>query len=205
MVDDSGSSLTTDPNHTYRVATVEAFIAKYGSKANFTYSYGKFSGSTATVWDIGTSQFMSNPPMPFGNAANLTSALNVYKNTTPAGSTPYNAAFSKLKSLILADVSANPGIWEHAVVFMSDGVPTDINNPQLANVQTLVSSFVQDIKNAGSNAAVSAVYFGPATTTAAIDLMKAVATSGTGIFVNTNVTTDLQIDDVIQVPGVICQ
>lgn len=202
MVDDSGSTLNSDPNHNYRVATVETFIAQYGSKPNFSYSYGKFSGTTSSIFDIGTNQFMANPAQPFGTAANLTSALNVYKVTNPSGNTPYNAAFNKLRQIILADVAANPGIWEHAVVFMSDGVPTDINNSQVGN---LVQTFVNDIRNAGSLAAVSGVYFGPATATDAINVMKTVAQSGGGIFVNTNVTTNLQIDDVIQVPGVVCQ
>jgi hypothetical protein len=206
MVDDSGSTLQSDPNHNYRVATVEAFISKYGSKSNFTYSYGKFAGTSASVWDIGTNQFMANPAQPFGNASNLTSALNNYKATTPNGSTPYGAAFSKLKQIILADIQANASAgWEHSIVFMSDGVPTDVSNPQLQNVKNLVTSLVNDVKNAGSNAAVSGVYFGDNNANDAINIMRGVAEAGGGIFVNTNVTTNLQIDDVIQVPGVVCQ
>ncbi len=205
MVDDSGSTVTTDPNHFYRVQTLETFLTKYGSKQNFTYSFGKFSGTTASIFDVNLKQFLQNPAAPFGIAANLTEALNIYKVTTPSGNTPYNAAFNTLRTAILADVAAHPGQWNHAVVFMSDGKPTDISNPVVNNLTQIVENLLLAVKNAGSSATVSTVYFGPANDTDAINNLQVMATAGKGQFANTNVNGGaLSIDDVIRIPGEVC-
>src|SRR5271167_3498882 len=40
MVDNSGSTSTTDPNHDYRAQTISTFLSQFGSKTNFSYSFG---------------------------------------------------------------------------------------------------------------------------------------------------------------------
>jgi hypothetical protein len=201
MVDNSGSTATTDPAHTYRVKTVQDFIAAYGSHTNLTYSFGYFSGTTAKEWDGSNSSFQSTATTPFGNSAVLSSALTQYEGFAPGGSTPYSAAFASLNHLVQQDEAA--GTHEnYVVVFMSDGQPTDISGNIVTGINTMVDSLRTAVQANGSLLTVSAVYFGPETDQTAINNLGAMSTEGQGQFVDTNLlTSSLQINDVITVPG----
>ncbi len=208
-MDNSGSTSTTDPNHYYRVQTVQNFLSNYGTHTNLTYSFGYFSGTSAKEYDRGSSTFVTTPTQLFGDATALTSALNLYKNLAPSGNTPYAAAYGSMQSMIQRDEAAGTK-QDYAVVFMSDGQPTDISTigqmlPLVDNLRTAAQA------NGTSKLTVSSVYFGPengltgsAATSAAnaILMLQSMASEGQGQFVDTNqLNSELQINDVITVPN----
>ena len=202
MVDNSGSTATTDPNHDYRVKTVQQFIQNYGSHTNLTYSFGYFGGTSAKEFDDNTNRFVSTATVPFGNATSLSTALTDYEALSPSGNTPYSAAFTSLQSVVSQDEAL--GITEnYVVVFMSDGMPTDISG----NVTTAIDGMVNNLRNqvqanGVSLLTVSTVYFGPESDSTSIGNLTNMAHVGNGQFVDTNqLSSELQINDVITVPG----
>jgi hypothetical protein len=202
MVDNSGSTATTDPNHDYRVSTLQQFIQNYGTHTNLTYSFGYFSGTTAQEYDDVHSQFVSSPTVPFGNSSFLSAALNTYESFAPGGSTPYNAAFNSVEHIVQLDEAAG-STQNYVLVFMSDGMPTDITG----NVQTAITGMVNTLRtdvesNGTSLLSVSTVYFGPESDATSISNLTTMASVGNGQFVDTNLLSNqLQINDVITVPG----
>ncbi len=203
MLDNSGSTNTTDPQQEIRVKTIQKFIADYGAKTNLTYSLGYFSGSTATIFDMNTSQFKSPlATTPVGNSGQLSVALAAYDAINPEGNTPYRAAFSSMNGTVTGGVTGG-GKEDFAVVFMSDGQPTDIANPVNTNLMALVDNLKKAGSGNGGALTLSTVYFGPTNDTTSIDHLQSMATRGEGQFVDTNKLTagGLVINDIINVPG----
>jgi hypothetical protein len=126
MVDNSGSTSTTDPSQFIRVQTLRNFLGTYGGHSNLAYGFGYFDDD-AYVYDVGQSRFeMSSAAAPFGSASSVTAALDTYHATIPPyGNTGYAAAFAAIQALITRDEAAGFAD-DYAVVFMSDGQPTDI-------------------------------------------------------------------------------
>ena len=201
MIDNSGSTATTDPAHNYRVKTIQDFLGSYGSHTNLSYSFGYFSGTTSPEWDMVRGQFQTTASALFGDATGLANALNTYERIPSSGNTPYSAAFSALKNEVHAD-EANGSQKDYVVVFMSDGQPTDIHG----NIRTSIISMVDDLRtevqsNGKSLLTVSSVYFGPENDFTSIGNLQAMATQGSGQFVDTNITQAISIHDIISVPS----
>lgn len=215
MVDNSGSTAITDPNQHYRVQTVQTFLTKYSSKTNFTYFFGWFAGTQAYLWDDPAATWDANTAAAFGNATALNDALTAYQQISPGGSTPYNAAFTAIQDSIQADESAG-NKWDYVVVFMSDGMPTDLGytSSSSSDITALDNELIGLVKNLMTTAAsngsslltFSTVYFGPEGNAdpGAIMHLQDMAKTGNGQFVDTNVNSNLQIDDLITVPGTVC-
>ena len=200
VVDDSGSTATTDPNDTNRVATIQNFLNTYGSKANLTYSYSYF-GSVAETYDPTKSTFTSSANSNFETAAQAQTALDQFENLGTAGTTRTTSAFSQLQDIIEGDNTANEN---YVVIFMSDGQPTDLGNSasdQLSGVSSLATGLMG--LAASGKITLSTVYFGPNDSQAEANL-QTMATIGGGQFINTNVTTTYSIDGLITVPGQAC-
>jgi uncharacterized protein YegL len=207
MVDNSTSTNTTDANKSYRVSTVETFLDTYGVKPNFTYSFAWFAGSVSMIDPTNTTKVVASSTQPFGDSTFLSKALAKYKNVSAASYTEYGKAFNSLKTMISNDMVAGSK-WNYAIVFMSDGKPTDGDD------ESLVESYVTQIKSTvaakGHLATVSTVYFGPKASTSsdaslAVARLKGMAEKGEGQFLDTNQTGGvLRIDDVISVPGQVC-
>jgi hypothetical protein len=200
MVDNSGSTAVTDPNHNYRVKTVQNFISAYGSHTNLTYSFGYFNGTNAKEFNSTT--FDSSFTTPFGDASFLSHALTLYESIAPSGSTPYAAAFASLRAVVRHDEAAGTHM-NYVVVFMSDGMPTDISGDQVAEIKRLVDNLRTSVEvNGTSLLTVSSVYFGPENDSTSIGNLTAMASEGSGQFVDTNsLTSALKINDIISVPG----
>lgn len=211
MSDNSGSTADTDPNHMYRVQTLERFLTDYGSKTNFTYNFNYFSASVS-IYNPATNAFTTNASTvsaPFGNSAALSSALTLYKTRAPSGGTAYLAAFNRLKSILSADLEANGNKYQYVIIFMSDGEPTDISGGAATITQTLMTR-VNEIKTLASDVDVSlsfsTVYFGPNNSDVAKQNLKTMSTAGGGQFIDTNDLNGdaLKIDDLITVAGQVC-
>lgn len=203
MVDDSGSTNTTDPSKKYRVQTLQQFIHDYGGNSNLSYTFSYFSGITAMEFDMTSRAFTQRLAAdPVGNSGELSTALLSYEALKSDGNTPYKAAFTSLADTVRADENAG-NKQDYVVVFMSDGQPTDISGA--ANLNALVTSLKTAAAANGSDLLLSTVYFGPATDTASIANLSGMAKAGGGQFVDTNklAAGGLVINDIISVPG--CQ
>lgn len=205
MVDNSGSTDTSDPKEVYRVKALQTFIAQYGSKTNFTYGMGMFA-TAAIMYDVKQKAFASSPASPFGVTADLSNALTIFETTKTQSGTGYGAAFAALQTAILSDVTAASQL-NYVVVFMSDGQPTDLKSPVDTSIIGLVDGLRNTVKGKGGLVTVSSVYFGPESDSTSIDHLTTMATEGKGQFVDANklAANSFAIDDVITVPGTVCQ
>ena len=202
MVDNSGSTAATDPNHTYRTKTLNSFLSAYGSHQNLTYSFGYFNGSSAKAYDFSRARFQTTVASPFGPASAMPPVLQKFDSYPPQGNTPYTAAFRALGALVHLDETS--GVKQnYVVVFMSDGIPTDIYGDASIEISNLVRELRTEVESNGSSLlTVSSVYFGPDDDADSIHNLEVVARSGQGQFVDTNkLASALQINDVITVPG----
>lgn len=223
MVDDSGSTKTTDPMNTQRVATVNTFLSNYRSLSNLSYSYGAFADSAVGYNMVSGGAFEASPATPFGGPSLLSNALTAFQSLSSGSSglggifgilfgggsssssigssTNYTSGFTLLQNQILADQSANGAQYKYQVIFMSDGQPTDFGNTassQLSGITNMMNSFMNAVGS--SQVAVSSVFFGAPDATSQANL-TAIAKLGHGTAVNTNVTTTVTIADLVSVPG----
>lgn len=204
MVDNSDSTWDTDPNKTLRIDTISDFIQKYQAKQNFSYAYGIFSGTKAYVYDSVAQDFVLTPTAPFGNVDFLADALDSYKFKMPQGSTPYSAAFSAITNLVTTSLGVPTNPKDFVVVFMSDGMPTDLSSPQLPKVANLVNNLKSSAQALGGAVNVSSVYFGSANSYNE-SIVRTIAEQGSGQYLDTNQTNgNLLIDDLIIIPGESC-
>lgn len=204
MVDHSGSTAKTDPGLIQRVATVETFLASYGAQPNLSYSYGYF-GTNPFLFDIRSGAFIQNSaPIPFGNAVDEAAALAKFKTLATAGGTNYKIALNSVSALIKADSMAG-NKDSYVVIFMSDGQPTDLGNTaalQLSGAQNAVNTLRNTVGK--ERLTLSTVFFGNNSDLNSINNLSGMAATGGGLFVNTNITKNLSIDSIINVPVQVC-
>lgn len=203
MVDNSGSTLTTDPNKVYRLKSLQKFQMDYGSNTNLSYTFSYFAGTSSNNYDVPNNKFVTSiPASPVGNSSQLASALSKYDGVNPNGNTPYKAAFTALGNLVNADA----GGQDYAVAFLSDGQPTDVSGE--ANLRKLVSDLKAVAAGKGRALTVNTIYFGDPNDKGSFSNLDAMAKEGNGQFVDTNLIGaggSLVINDVINVPGANCQ
>ena len=211
MVDNSGSTAQTDPQHLYRVQTIQNFLAKYATNANFTYNFGDFSDASS-YYDITRKKFTSATNNTFGVAADLSSALSLYSTSRPGGTTNYVGAFAAMEATITADENAGNKM-NYVAVFMSDGMPKDLplGSSLAPSLIQLVDGLRTTANANGSLLSLSTVYFGAAQSAdpnqdGNPDVLKLMALEGQGQFVDTNVvgSSGLQIDSLLAVPSNNC-
>ncbi len=213
MVDNSGSTATTDPNQIIRVQTIKNFLSKYSSKKNLTYGIGYFSDDTF-IFNTSTRQFedvTQSGKMPknvFGDSDDSMRALSVLHDVDPIGSTNYRSALSAIHSMISNDPKSNSN-WNYILVFMSDGQPSDIADPVISNLQSLIDSVTDASVAHGGLTTTSMVLFDPAADAqyfSSAQNLKAMADRGKGQFfdINKSPASGLVIDDIISIPGQSC-
>jgi hypothetical protein len=83
MIDDSGSTIGTDPSNSYRINTIQTFLNQYGSKPNFTYSYNVFADGVIS-YDPAVEKFVMPDKIQqrFGTADDLKNALSAFQTLT---------------------------------------------------------------------------------------------------------------------------
>ncbi len=212
MVDNSGSTLDTDPNQQIRVQTIRNFIAKYGMKANFTYSFGFFSDdtyfyntSTKKFIDVSRSGISS---IKFGASGDLVNALNSFNQIDGFGGTNYSPALGAVSKIISQDPASKEN-WNYIVIFMSDGQPSDILDPVIDHLKSLVDLVTVAAHSHKALATMSTVLFDPIHDSqypSSSDNLKYLAKQGKGQYFDTNFPPagGLAIDDIISVPGEKC-
>ena len=223
VVDDSGSTKTSDAGASVRGSSAIAFLNQNLTSTNLTYSYVYFAASEGS-WDFAKSAFTpsgtakapisAQPTQAFSAATDALGAVNNFVSNSSNGTivnptgTNYQAALKYVQNLVSSDQAANSG-FSYAVVFMSDGQPNtgDTSSSALqADVKALVNT-------AGAGRlTVSTLYFNVANSNDPVEagIMQDMATAGTGQYVNavTNSTTlnlSSMIQNIIMVPSVACQ
>ena len=212
MVDNSGSTLTTDPSQLIRVQTLKNFITKYGAKTNFTYSFGYFADSTF-IFSPDSQKFINVtlkglPASVFGTSADLTRALTLFTQIQGNGGTNYGDALGAVHEMIAQDPTSKL-LWNYILVFMSDGQPTDVFDPVLPALRSMIDSVTTAAIAKGGLATTSMVLFDPSSDTqysSSLENLSAMGSEGKGQFFDTNFPPvgGLAIDDIISVPGQSC-
>lgn len=211
MVDQSGSNNTgqynggggTDPKKTFRFGILNKFIAEHGSKPHLSWNLVTFSDKTA--------RSLIKDQKPFTNTlAFIIEALNAFMNTKDAGFTPYRAALKYAKELIVKHELTAKEKPTTLVAFITDGYPTDyckkanetncpgniLENEIDRDVSAIVSSSRGEIE-------FSTLYYGPPDPESSARLER-MAKVGGGQFVDLNLSTNVDLNDVIHVPEKVC-
>lgn len=211
IVDTSGSNQSssnctrtetscTDRNKVMRAGSIQTFFNRYGSITHFNWGFLTFQGTSATA--LINNGNVNSPK--FSNAAAMQSAINYFKNNIrDTDSTPYGAALNMANLAITTDPDRNSASQpQYIVVFMSDGMPTDVTSTTSLNnrVRDLVGLLPGRIS-------FNTIYYGGNNQQAA-DLMQGMANTGSGKFLNTNTNPtglDFEIRNVINVPVEHCE
>lgn len=133
VLDDSGSMGNSDPNF-QRIQAAGDLVNALIVKPAIYFGVERFQG--------GQAQLLTSAPTFTRDGGALANALNPGQHG-PNGATPYVSALSTAVTAIRNDIQANPvdaKNTRYVVLFLSDGVPTDDNQPYsqiLATTQQL--------------------------------------------------------------------
>ena len=201
VVDTSGSnaggssSVGTDPSKNMRGQAIQNFFDRYRTAGNFSWSFLIFGDNQAYSLIGGTystPDFSSRPQ-------DMANAIQNFYGVDDYGNTPFRAALSLSRQAISDDWSRTSDT-KYVVVFISDGVP----DPAVSN-QTLQSDVSSILGQAPGQVTFNTIYYGPYSQSASNRLLM-MANSGNGRFLDANQSSGqtIDIESVIQVPGVVC-
>jgi len=209
VVDASGSNDTgsdaTDPQKKWRLSTLNNFISTYSKNKNFYFGLISFQDTSGKV------HIQMNNQAVFTNDMNLVNAgVASFTKNNDGGNTPYRAALAMTKDVISADLAANPNQnAAYVTVMISDGQATDYDSP------ADVIPDAKAIRNlAPGQISLNSIFYYPAVsgvTPSAEELedatayLRNIATVGGGQLLTAESNSILNIDNVIQVPGMSCQ
>ncbi|PWU17156.1 MAG: hypothetical protein C5B49_09510 [Bdellovibrio sp.] len=218
MLDDSGSTIDTDPQRQFRSAVINGMLQNYSSKTNFSWNLSFFQNDTAqTLIPLNSPQ---NPV--FSDAATMSAAVNTWNTSTlDGGDTPYALALNLIDKAIVTDPGFSDPNVNYAIVLISDGMP----NPALDDVvlTTAVNTLV-NLKQ--THITFSTVFFNnclnnttnpgslgtigncgsPTDDRAAIARLQAMAQVGGGQFANTIAEgSNINLANVLTVPPAVCK
>lgn len=90
---------------------------------------------------------------------------------------------------------------------MSDGNPTDLSSDRDGSEVTAITALVNNLlaSRPAKNLTISSVFFGSPSDTPSIQNLSKMASLGGGDFVDTNVTQNIVISDLVAIPGQDCQ
>lgn len=218
VVDQSGSNINgpygfpgmaTDPDKSFRYGVMSEFFQEHGAKQHVSWGFVTFNASSAQgLIHSGNPQqphFTNNPTSMIGAFADFATATDV-------GVTPYKAALDMVRGMIERDMqTALPGT-QYLVAFITDGHPTDYcpggpNEVECPGriLDDLLDADVRTLVNvANERIQFSTVYYGLPNTDAAQRLAR-MASMGGGQFVDTNTSSEIRLNDVLEVTRPICQ
>ncbi len=163
MVDDSGSTLGRrndpgdDPSFERRIAAVSDIISEY-DHIPILYAFGKFGAGRARFYNL-CSKCLGGRRF-FGSALEAKAALNEYVESKHlGGDTPYLPTLFAIENLIELDPSPT-----YAVVFISDGEPTDVESNSELDLEYDLAHLVRLTLGAAPNRGhvdFNTIYFGP--------------------------------------------
>lgn len=216
IVDQSGSNLNgpyehpgqaTDPQKALRTRIMVNFMNQHGGKQNLRWSLITFNEDRATA------HVQENGRPAFTAAmGTMGTALNTFYASADVGRTPYRAALRMASEMITADARSSDPSALHLVAFITDGYPTDYCpggvDEYLCPGRILDAEIDADVDRLVDSAAGSVqlgtVYYGASDSEAAQRLQR-MATRGSGQFVDLNMMSRIDLNDVIRVQQTICE
>lgn len=210
LVDTSGSnaasnnSAGTDNGKVWRTKTINDFVNAYSSNSNFYFGLVTFQGSSATP------QISSGGKGIFtNNASAIQEGITNFENTPDQGSTPYHAALMEAKSMIAADLAANPSsTTAYVIVMISDGEPTDQEYLNAQNgIANLDSDVISVVDAAPAQVVMNTVYlYNPSDASQSnTTYLQAIASTANGVFVQASSQDTLDLDSTVALPTESCQ
>lgn len=202
VVDTSGSNAASagypgsDANKLMRGGSIQQFFTTYGQKTNFNWGFIVFQGATASAL-IG---YSSLQPAFTALPNVMQTAINNFYGIADYDKTPYESAL-QLTYTTIANDTGRASNTKYIVVFLSDGIP----DPAVADLT--LSSEIQSILNLSpGQISFNTIYYGLADVDAS-NRLRMMASAGQGQFLDTNANPtgkSFAIQDVINVPGVVC-
>ena len=217
VVDQSGSNVNgpyeapgvaTDPQKTFRTNVMQDFYQSNQGKVNLSWGLNVFNNGSA----VNLMKNSSNVAVPFSSsAANFNSALTLFINRDDVGDTPYKAALNLIKQSITNDLPTAPKYVNYLIAFMTDGYPTDYcpGGPSQVScpgqiMESAIDTDVAAVVNAAAGSVqFSTVYYGTPDSSAAKRLQR-MAAEGGGDFVDTNTTSHVNLNDILEVEQQVC-
>lgn len=198
IVDKSGSNYAgngggqppTDPGAVKRAGNIERFVISNAGKDYIRYGMIVFNGEKAQPYITG-----GNGSATFTGDSNVVfQATNKLRSVPDEDATPYKAALQQARLAIAGDMQAYPDEQSvYMLFFLSDGIPTDINNDN--ELDGLVKDMLS--LNPGKIFLSTALYGG--TDAAVANLMK-MAQVGEGKFINLDTSTNWDFNSLIVKP-----
>lgn len=193
VIDKSGSNSSTDRGGMKRSTNIENFVKSNFNKKYYRYGMIGFEGdkgARAYIHDGDPSvpTFTEDPEVVFRATVQIRSELD-------GGSTPYKAALGAVQSAIRHDLDQHPDEFStYMVFFVSDGQPTDSNNP------IELEALVKQLGEINPNIHLSTAYYGNAGSNA-IDLLRQMGEAwGRGKFVNFESDREWDFDELVVKP-----
>lgn len=217
LVDQSGSNLNgpyefpgaaTDPQKKFRTKIIDEFHLLHQNKKHISWNLSVFQKNTAQSL-VNNSEIEGFPFSPV--TIDFQNAIASFKERKDQGETPYRAALTLAGQMIAKDLLIAPEDVQYLVVLMTDGYPTDYCPGGLGEVlcpgKILEQELFHDVRvllqlNPG-NVQLSTVYYGKADSEAA-NRLKAMSELGSGEFVDTNITTEVKLNDLLKVEVPVC-
>lgn len=218
IVDQSGSNVNgpyehpgqaTDPVKSFRYGVLNEFFQLHGMKTHLSWGFLTFNGVTARGLI-----YQGTPDSPvFTNDHDVAAqSLVNFQASTDVSNTPVKAALLKARQMIASDMATSVTATQYRIVLITDGYPTDYcpGSPSVvycpgAIKESEIDSDIQSIMNTAPNAVqMSMVYYGLPDASATARLQR-MASLGQGQFVDTNTSSSIHLDDLIQVEVPICK
>jgi hypothetical protein len=173
IIDDSGSMQQSDPNQK-RFSEAKAVATRLAEPGRMFWGAETFAGNTDGAKRVTQPARFTDSPTTF--SSNIDAVANA-----GSGGTPYLAALNFAYGELSDEVRKDPALARRTrfvVIFLSDGVPTDSEQPQILEALATMMSLRRDVGGITLNT----VFLGGAGGSAATTILEAMARSGEGTF-----------------------
>ena len=205
MIGNGGSGTGTDPKKTFRFGILNRFLSEHGGKNHLSWNLVSFADKSAK-------SLVKDSGKPFTNGlAFIIQALDLFFRAEDKGNTPYRAALTMAKNLISKNESTAKEQNTTLIAFITDGYPTDycsggssvtscpgkvLENDIDRDVASIVEASSGEVK-------FSTIYYGPPDLSSTSRLQR-MARVGNGQYLDLNESSNIDLNDVIQVPEKNC-
>ncbi len=188
IIDKSGSNDKSDPEAFRRASNIESFYNQHQHNQFMEWGLIVFNGRRARAL-IGRDE---NTPTFSRNPYQIRSGIDEIRHRRDSGETPYGSALSLAEDAIRNDmIKGSEQRSTYMVFFVSDGLPTDINNV------SALERRVRSLKQISSNKIyLSSAYYGQKDVNAEMRLRR-MAEVGGGEYINLAAHQNLNYNDLI--------
>ncbi|MDC0980491.1 VWA domain-containing protein [Bdellovibrionales bacterium] len=191
VIDKSGSNQETDSGAEKRAGNIRKFIEENRDKEYYRYGLIAFSGNSSESYiknEQGEAEFTEDEDKAL-------KAVDRLRSEVDDGSTPYRAAITQARGVIVRDKELHPKEQSiYMVFFVSDGVPTDVHG------NSELDSLVKDLRKSVSNPVFFSTAFYGGSGSGAEDRLREMAKSGKGKYINFDSGTDWDFNELVVRP-----